>query len=315
MMPLLFAPLPLTLATVHFVHYHSLASLQNHSIRRLLYHRNVLGQAIGISHDGEHILPCPRERLPHLLVLLLPRRVLPDDLARSKLDKHPRIPYPDENVVQPHEEAREQQEPRRHDADLAREHGDAVVSELVLVEHDVFEELDGVGALQEGERDRGIGGLQRGLGGGRALVVGAVGPVEGLDDLLDVFELFLPGGIRRGESESRARGSPVLLPLFGVGHFEHGVARLVYPVERVEGVELDEPAAGRMLDAHEVVAEDHFGRSDSQVLGHFLDGAGLEDRELARDDFEAIPGMGRVRVPGGGGVDGGAIECRHTLRL
>lgn len=70
-----------------------------------------------------------------------------------------------------------------------------------------------------------------------------------------------------------------------------------------------------MLDAGEVVAEDHLRGCDAQLLGHVVDGAGLEDGQLARGDLEALLGDGGFGVAGGGGVERGAVERgRHGGR-
>ena len=168
-------------------------SFQHNSILHLLNHRQILCQPIRIPHNSQHILSRPRQRPPHRLVLLFPRSVLADDLAGGKFDEDTRIAYAKDDIVEAHEEAGEEQQAGGHDAHLDGEHGDAVVGELVFVEHDIVEEVDGIGALQEGQRDGG-GGWGEGRGGGHgAAVVGTVGPVEGLDDFFDVFELFLSG--------------------------------------------------------------------------------------------------------------------------
>jgi hypothetical protein len=57
--------------------------------------------------------------------------------------------------------------------------------------------MNGVRALEQGKWYGGVGRLEGRSGGGGALVVGAVGPVEGLDDLFDVFELLLTGRSER----------------------------------------------------------------------------------------------------------------------
>ena len=47
-----------------------------------------------------------------------------------------------------------------------------------------------------------------------------------------------------------------------------------------------------MGDGDEVVAEDHLGDGDAEAGGHGVDGAGFEDRELARGDEEGALGVG-----------------------
>lgn len=153
----------------------------------------MFGQPIRIPHGGQHIFLPAGQLLPHLFVLLFPGCVLPQDDLVCKLDEYPGVSNSENHVVQAHEEANKQEQALGHDAHLAGEHGNAVVSQFVLVKHELIEEVYRVGTLEQGEGYLRLSRFECGCQGGGALVVGAVGPVKGLDNFFDVFKLLLPG--------------------------------------------------------------------------------------------------------------------------
>jgi len=166
-------------------------SLQLQLLQTVLNHRYVQCQAIGISHYRKHVFLTSGYPLSHFFVCVFSRSIFSNDLACAKLNEHSGVAYPKDDIVQSHEKAHQEEQPLRHDSYLAGEHGDAVVRQLIFVEHDFVEKFDGVGSLEKLEWYWAVGGLKGWRVRCGALIVCAVGPVEGLDDLLDVFELLL----------------------------------------------------------------------------------------------------------------------------
>src|SRR4051812_13336853 len=79
-------------------------------------------------------------------------RVLTDYDLLSEVDVNARVADAHEDVVEAHEQAGEEQHAGGVHAELDREHADAVIVELRLVQDDVVEEKDRVAPLEELDR-------------------------------------------------------------------------------------------------------------------------------------------------------------------
>jgi hypothetical protein len=86
---------------------------------------------------------CERARVSYLsdfLVFTFLRLVFPNHLFLFKININPSIAKSNQDIVQPHEESRQEEKPLWHDADFAGKHGNSIIGQLVLIENDLIEE-------------------------------------------------------------------------------------------------------------------------------------------------------------------------------
>lgn len=150
--------------------------------------------------------------------------------------------------------------------------GNAIIIQLALKQDHLVKEENRVSALEQFDWYRLVRVLQLPLrligcawsyrpGVGRR-----VAPIVRLDHLFNLLRRVLSGA----------------LPVARVRDLEHVLVRLVDGVESVGGGEANRPARGHVCDGDEVVAKNHLGHGDADIVGEGVDGAGFGDGQLAR---------------------------------
>ena len=183
-------------------------------------------EGVGVAENLGHVLAHAAQLLLQDLVWRFFRRVLADDLLGIVLDVDARVAHAHDDAVEAQEEAAEQEQSVGHDADFDAEQADAVVCQLVFVQVYGVEEEDGVWAAEQVCPD-GMLGLVcclpfslalAGMCG--AFVIGAIAPVERLDDLLHALRIA------------------ILLPRICNCDLKHTLLRLADTVESVSCIEV-----------------------------------------------------------------------------
>lgn len=210
------------------------------------------------------------------------RGVFSDDFVCLEIDVYTGISYANNDIIETHEETDEKQHALLMHTDLGAVDGHTVIIQFAFEENHLVEEQHGVSTLEQLDRYRLGRGFELVLRGcvlwllDSSVICGGVAPIIGFDDLFNLL---------RGIFTST-------FPVSRVRHFQHMLVCLVDGIESGGGCECDGPAGGEVGDGNEVVAKDHFGHGDADLVGEGIDGAGFRNGQLASRDAEVVLDVG-----------------------
>lgn len=137
----------------------SLLSGKDSSLQRMINDWKNLSESIWIPHNRRNVLAAAGQglatlsarkttrvhesnttHLSYVFIAHFSSLVISNHLGLVEIHVYPRIPEPEDNVVQSHEESSKQEEAIRHNTYFARQHRNTIISQLILVEHHIIEE-------------------------------------------------------------------------------------------------------------------------------------------------------------------------------